>query len=89
MSNQSFIDKFYKDKDGKVVIAQKPNLPILVWVASIIITRLSSGEIQSIFSLIGFGALFTWAWLEIFQGDSYFRRALGLVVLVFTIYNRL
>ncbi len=28
------------------------------------------------------GSLFTWAWMELFQGVNYFRRSLGLIVLI-------
>jgi hypothetical protein len=38
---------------------------------------------------IAFGSLFTWAWLELFQGVNYFRRALGFIVLLFAIASRL
>jgi hypothetical protein len=33
--------------------------------------------------------LFTWAWQELFQGVNYFRRSLGLVVLLGAIASRL
>jgi len=32
--------------------------------------------------------LFTWAWQELFEGVNYFRRALGLVVLIGCIASR-
>jgi hypothetical protein len=37
---------------------------------------------------LAFGSLFTWAWLELFQGVNYFRRALGLGVLIGVIASR-
>lgn len=90
MSKQSFIEKCYKDDQGKVSFAQPPNLPIIVWVVSVVLQKLiSNGTIYNLVSVIGFGALFTWAWLEIFQGSNYFRRILGLVVLIMAIASQL
>ena len=42
---------------------------------------LTSGMPYALLDTVAFGALFTWAWLELFDGVNYFRRALGLVVL--------
>lgn len=47
-----------------------------------------NGTQQDAARFVGFGFLFTWAWLEITQGDSYFRRFLGVVVMAATIYAR-
>lgn len=89
MKNQSFIDKCFRDSDNKITVFQKPNLSITVWAISLLVKQLTDGKIYELFDIIGFGALFTWAWLEIFQGVNYFRRVLGLIVLIFSIYNRL
>jgi hypothetical protein len=35
-----------------------------------------------VFSLLANGSLFTWAWMELFQGVNYFRRGLGLAVFI-------
>ncbi|HEY9908282.1 MAG TPA: hypothetical protein V6D18_11845 [Thermosynechococcaceae cyanobacterium] len=37
---------------------------------------------------MAFGSLFTWAWLELFQGVNYFRRSLGLIVLLGAIASK-
>jgi hypothetical protein len=42
----------------------------------------TTGQINLALDLVAFGSLFTWAWEELFQGVNYFRRALGLIVLV-------
>jgi hypothetical protein len=39
--------------------------------------------------VIAFGAIFTWAWLELFDGVNYFRRALGATVLIGVIASRI
>ena len=88
--NQTFIEKCYKNKQGNIILAQKPNFPIVVWLISMAITLIvKNGAVHNLFAVLAFGAIFTWAWLELFHGDTYFRRLLGLVVLVATIYNRI
>ena len=82
MENTLF-DKFFRDSDGNIVIAQPPNPPIIVWgVASLLKLIFTNGLVNLGLDLIAFGSLFTWAWLELFQGVNYFRRMLGLIVLI-------
>lgn len=79
----TLFDRIFRDSEGNIVIAQPPNLPILVGIAATFLQFiLPSGKIQTAFELIAFGALFTWAWQELFQGVNYFRRSLGLIGLV-------
>ncbi|HEY9623629.1 MAG TPA: hypothetical protein V6C78_24945 [Crinalium sp.] len=79
----TLFDRTFRDREGNIVIAQMPNLPILIGLSAILLKfLLPSGNLQTAFSLIGFGALFTWAWQELFDGVNYFRRALGLIGLV-------
>ena len=87
---QRIIDKIFRDKHGKVILWQNLNLPIITWaVARVLATVFGTGMAHSLFEVIAFGALFTWAWLELFSGVNYFRRALGLVILVMTILNQI
>ena len=73
-----------------IVIAQMPNLPIRVGSAAIVLQLiLPSGKIGAALDLVPFGALFTWAWQELFEGVNYFRRTLGLIGLVTLIFLRL
>ncbi|MHC5761609.1 hypothetical protein [Nostoc sp.] len=79
----TLVDKTFRDSTGKIVIAQMPNLPLIVWiVASILSLILTSGKINTVLDVLANGSLFTWAWLELFQGVNYFRRALGLAVFI-------
>ena len=74
----------------KFVIVQKPNLPLIVWFVALIISKLPLHLLLvKILELISFGAIFTWAWLEIFFGVNYFRRILGGVVMLVIIYIRI
>jgi len=79
----TLFDRTFRDGEGNIVLAQPPNLPILVWGATSLLQLIvTSGKLHTGLVWIAFGALFTWAWLELFQGVNYFRRALGLVVLI-------
>ncbi|MDQ5972268.1 MAG: hypothetical protein QG553_427 [Patescibacteria group bacterium] len=74
----------------KTIVFQPPNLPLVVWFIAWLLTRiLPYGQLNFAAALISFGALFTWAWLEIFDGANSFRRALGVMVMIFIIVNRL
>jgi len=76
----TLFDRTFRDQEGKIVIGQMPNLPILVGSAATFLQLvLPSGKIQTAFALIMFGTLFTWAWQELFEGVNYFRRSLGLI----------
>lgn len=82
MENTLF-NQVFRDSEGKIVIAQIPNLPLIVWiVASLLKILFTTGKINLGLDLLAFGSLFTWAWEELFQGVNYFRRGLGLLVLV-------
>jgi len=83
MTQNTLVDKTFRDSDGKIVLAQMPNLPLIVWiVTSLLALIFTSGKINALLQLLANGSLFTWAWLELFQGINYFRRALGLAVLI-------
>lgn len=89
MENNLF-DRTFRDSKGDIVLAQPPNLPILVWLAATLLNFIPmSGSIQVGLDAIAFGALFTWAWQELFQGVNYFRRALGFVVLIALISSKI
>jgi hypothetical protein len=89
MENTLF-HKIFCDREGKVVLAQMPNLPLIVWiVASLLRLVLTTGKVNIGLEAIAFGSLFTWAWEELFQGVNYFRRALGLLGLVGLIASKI
>jgi len=73
-----------------MVIFQTPNPPLITWFVAMVFTHiLPYGQLNFAASLISFGALFTWAWLELFQGVNTFRRVLGATVLIFIVVSRL
>jgi hypothetical protein len=88
MENNLF-DKTFRDSEGNIVLGQMPNLPILVWLTATLLNLIpTSASIHGVLETIAFGSLFTWAWQELFEGVNYFRRALGLAVLIGVIVLR-
>ncbi|MCL1495340.1 MAG: hypothetical protein M1G31_32005 [Pseudanabaena sp. Salubria-1] len=86
----TLLDKIFRDREGKVVLAQIPNLPLIVWiVASLLRLIFTTGKVNIGLEAIAFGSLFTWAWEELFQGVNYFRRALGFLVLIGLIASKI
>ncbi len=86
----TLVDKTFRDSDGNVVIAQMPNLPLIVWiVTSVLALIFTPGKINTVLEVVANGSLFTWAWMELFQGVNYFRRLLGLVVLIGIIASKI
>lgn len=79
---KSWQHKWFYDKNHKLIIWQRPNLPLFVWVISSLLSHMAEGNIDTALRVVAFGALFTWAWLEAFSGVNYFRRTLGIIVLV-------
>lgn len=88
MDNTLF-DKTFRDAEGNIVIAQKPNLPILVWFgATVIKFFVSNGNLYIALDWVSLGAILIWSLLELFQGVNYFRRFLGLSVLLVVLGSR-
>jgi len=85
------LSNFFKDKNGRVVIAQTPNLPLIGFILFTVFNYAWSNnqpKMHYLFELLSFGFIFTWAWLEITSGVNYFRRTLGLLVLIMVIWFR-
>ncbi len=79
----NFLKRFFQDDNGEYVVAQWPNLPVYMIMASSLLSRLNIGSAaHRLFELTTFGSIFLWAYLEITQGNSPFRRVLGAGVMV-------
>ncbi|ACK71766.1 conserved hypothetical protein [Gloeothece citriformis PCC 7424] len=86
----TLFDRTFRDDEGNIVIAQPPNLPIIVAIVATLLKFIApGGNIYLALDAVAFGAWFTWAWLELFEGVNYFRRTLGLAALLFIIASRL
>jgi hypothetical protein len=88
--NNAFLDNFFRDKNGEIVIGQPPNLPIIIWlVASLLQLVFKTGQVNSGLDILATGSLLVWSILELFQGVNYFRRTLGLIVLVSLVASKI
>jgi hypothetical protein len=69
---------------GKLVIAQRPNLLLMLWLACIVTGWLvhPTGRWSTILSAVGTAALVIWAGDEVARGVNPWRRVLGAGVLV-------
>ncbi|MEO8785409.1 MAG: hypothetical protein ABI221_03925 [Candidatus Saccharimonadales bacterium] len=77
---QSFFSGLLKDKKGRVVIWQAPNLPIWGWaIFTALGLLLKHGQWHTGSQNLAQLWLFTWAYLELKSGDSPFRRILGAI----------
>lgn len=81
---ETFSDRFWLDKDGKLSITQKPNIPLIIWAVSILIQiALGVGNpISEVAKIIGSISIAVWAVMEVYSGVSYFRKLLGLFILI-------
>lgn len=78
--------KLFLDKNGRFVVAQFPNIPIIIWLATVILNRFVQVQTtNTILSIIGTFSLTTWALLEIYSGVNLFRKILGSAVLLYII----
>lgn len=78
----------FKDANGKVVIFQIPNIPLSVYVITVIVGRLTEGSVKQIAGYLGLISLSLFAILELFYGVTSFRKMLGLAVILFIIISR-
>ncbi len=88
-TRRSLWDRTWKDKGGHVVMWQMPNVWIISWAVGTTLSLVFGGHVGDVFYWVASAALFVWSLLEIFKGTDYFRRALGLAVLVYTIASML
>lgn len=80
---RSFSDRFWNDKDGNFVMWQKPNAFLsTAFAAAVISLLLPASFVHTVVGKVGMVAILIWAVLETFRGVNYFRRTLGLCVLL-------
>lgn len=76
-----YLDWIFKDlhgRNGKYVLAEAPNLPLIVFMVSIVLAVIVyPGFFQTLFAFISYIALFYWGYHEARSGRSRFRRLLG------------
>lgn len=69
------------------VLVQVPNATLITALLASLLTHFVSGEAHSFASAVVYVALTVWAYAEITQGINYFRRVLGLVVLIYILMS--
>ena len=80
--------KLFLDKNGRFVVAQFPNVPIIIWLGTVVLNRFIQAQPASTaLSIIGTTSLTIWALLEIYSGVNLFRKLLGSVVLLYIVYS--
>ena len=78
---------FFKDKNGKIVIIQKPNLLIFVSFFFFAMQLLFTGILELI-GLWGFRVvILIWSFDELFRGDSRFRQVLGFLIGIIIVFG--
>jgi hypothetical protein len=79
--------RHFKDKDGNIVIAHRPNKPLWAGLIFFVMGYLPNSTLQDI-SFLGFiFSLLYWSYLEIFYGVNLWRRFLGLLILIGIVYR--
>lgn len=82
------LKKFFKDKDDKLAIAQFPNALLLAWLFILAVTLAPIDQsLKASLQGVNTAILFAWAYLELSQGSSYFRRVLGGIIIGVIILN--
>lgn len=86
--NVSVIKEFFRDGTGRIVLFQRPNALLYGWVVCRSLSMiLVEGRLRSGLGHLAAAFLFAWAYMETTKGVNYFRRLLGLFVLVVLVYG--
>jgi len=93
--SRSLLDWFFRDRGtGKIVVVHVPNLPILLWLATVLARRLTveGTTVDLVLAWAGTATLGWWAIDEVVRGVNPWRRVLGLagcVAVVLGVVSRL
>jgi hypothetical protein len=75
------LDWWLRDRNGRLVVAQWPNVALWVWIAARLLTWTGAlASHRGALSGVARGALIVWALDELVRGVNPFRRVLGAVV---------
>ncbi len=90
-SPRSALNWFFRDpRTGRIVVAQRPNIPLLVWFGTSSFRWLlhPHGNWGIALEVTAIAALVLWAGDEIVRGVNPWRRTLGATVLAFVAVSR-
>lgn len=77
------VSNFIRDKNSNIAMWQFPNLPLFGWFIFMILAYLTPSEFfKTGLTDLSRAFLFVWSYLEIAQGSSYFRRLLGVIIIL-------
>jgi hypothetical protein len=83
INERSLWDKFWKSKEGRIVISQFPNIWLILWfILEVVSLLVSSHHAEIICWWLATAALSVWSLFEIFRGVNYFRRLLGFCIAI-------
>jgi hypothetical protein len=78
----SALNWLFRDRrTGRIVIAQFPNVPLMVWIVATALRWLVRGATDRVLGVIATIALIIWAGDEVVRGVNPWRRLLGAGVL--------
>jgi hypothetical protein len=85
---RNITDKLFKDRNGKFIIYQKPNLPLIAWFFCYALANLVNNNNLSL-KLTELATLFIalWAYLELNYGVTLFRKIIGVIVFSIVVIN--
>lgn len=82
------IKALFKDKTGKYVIFQYPNIPLWIAIVAFVLRIWVKSQPYYNFLDITFNAaILIWAFLEIFWGVNLFRRIFGAVIFLLILFG--
>ena len=83
------LTNFFRDSNGRLCIAEFPNLPILAWAGFGAASMMAlTPKYRDAMSMLSKGSLLVWALLEAVRGRSPFRRVLGMSTLAREVLSR-
>ena len=84
----SLLRRFFEDDKHHIVLGQAPNLPIYGWLGFKLLALIPAlNHFQGGLLRVSAAFLFLWAYLEMISGVSYFRKSLGIVVFILSLYS--
>lgn len=82
---KAYWNAFWRDKHGKVVLGQLPNVPLVGWLVFLFAAKIWPH--LGVLAFLSTAFLFVWAYLELTSGVTYARRTLGAFVLLYIIVS--
>ena len=70
-THQNLIRRFFSDKNGKLTIWQRPNIPLLIWLVATVLSHiLHPGDWQTLIAHLSKAAIIVWAIMEVYPEQA-------------------